>query len=51
MFTNNLIGLLISGTIYIATVIFYNEDTHLRILKNPNILFDCIMVGLSGSIG
>jgi drug/metabolite transporter (DMT)-like permease len=51
MFTNNLIGLLISGTIYIATVIFYNEDTHLRILKNPNILFDCVMVGLSGSIG
>ena len=51
MFTNNLIGLLISGTIYIATVIFYNEDTHLRILKNPNILFDCVMVDLSGSIG
>lgn len=51
MFTNNLIGILISGTIYIATVIFNKEDTHLRILKNPNILFDCVMVGLSGSIG
>jgi len=51
MFTNNLIGLMISGTIYISTVLFYKEDTHLRIIQNPKILFDCIMVGLSGSIG
>ena len=51
MFTNNLIGLLLSFSIYCFSVVYHGDDTHVRIMADPNLLFDCVMVGLSGSIG
>lgn len=51
MFTNNLIGLILSSSIYVFGVITQGDDTHIRIMGNPQLLFDSIMVGLSGSIG
>ena len=51
MFTNNLLGLVFSSTIYLYGVISSGDDTHTRILKDPELLFNCVMVGLSGAIG
>ena len=51
MFTNNLIGLVLSFSIYAVGVATAGDDTHTRILNDQQLLFDCIMVGLSGAIG
>ena len=29
----------------------YGEDSHIRVFSDPELLFDCTMVGLAGSIG
>lgn len=51
MFTNNLFSLVLSTSIYIAEVTYFGDNTHERILAQPQLLFNCIMVGLSGAIG
>jgi hypothetical protein len=51
MFTNNLISLILSGTIYIFWVLYYGDNSHVTILNDKQILFDCIMIGISGAIG
>jgi drug/metabolite transporter (DMT)-like permease len=51
MLTNNLIGLFLSLSMYIYGYIYYNDDTHSRIISNTNILKKCIYWGLAGSVG
>ena len=51
MLTNNLIGLFLSLSMYFYGYIYYNDDTHSRIISNTNILTKCIYWGLAGSVG
>lgn len=48
---NNLVGMILCGAFYVFTVLKHGEDSHTRVFTDPNLLFDCIMVGLAGSIG
>lgn len=51
MFVNNSVGFILSAAIYSFGVLTEGDETHLRILNDPQVLYDCIMVGLTGSIG
>ena len=51
MFTNNLLGLVLSSIIYMYGVIVMGDDTHLRILADKEVLSNCFMFGLSGAVG
>jgi len=51
MFSNNLFGLIFSSMMYAFSVHYYGDDTHIRILNNPQLLFDSVAVGLAGTIG
>ena len=51
MLVNNLVGAILCGAIYTYTVIFSGEDSHNRVFSDSQLLFDCVMVGLAGSIG
>jgi len=51
MLVNNLVGLLFSGSFYVFSVVQYGENSHQRVLGDTKLLYDCVMVGLSGSIG
>ena len=51
MFVNNSVGFVLSAVIYTVGVVTQGDDTHWRILADQQLLWDCIMVGLTGSIG
>ena len=51
MLVNNLVGMVLCGLFYVFSVIQYGEDSHTRVFSNSETLFDCVMVGLAGSIG
>ena len=51
MFVNNMVGLVLSLVIYTVGVFSEGDDTHTRIFSDRQTLFDCVMVGLTGSIG
>lgn len=40
-----------SSIAYIFGVYSVGDDTHMRILNDSQLLFDCFMVGLAGSLG
>ena len=51
MLVNNLVGAVLCSLIYTYTALFTSEDSHTRILRDPQLLFDCLMIGLAGTIG
>lgn len=51
MFTNNLLGLALAAPIYLEGVLTAGDDSHARILKDPELLFKCFMLGLTGAVG
>ena len=51
MLTNNLIGLLLSGSMYTYGVITQGDDTHVRVMQTPAILKECLIWGFAGAIG
>lgn len=51
MFTNNLIGLILSGMMYTFGAITEGDDTLQRILGSREILSECIIWGTAGSVG
>jgi len=51
MFVNNSVGFILSAAIYTFGVVTQGDETHLRILSDQQVLYDCIMVGLTGSVG
>lgn len=51
MFTNNLIGLFLSGAMYTFGAVTEGDDTLQRIISSPDILSECVIWGLAGSVG
>ena len=51
MFTNNLIGLFLSGAMYAFGAMTEGDDTLQRIMSSPEILSECVIWGLAGSVG
>lgn len=51
MFVNNMVGFVLSAAIYAFGVFTQGDDSHRRIFSDQQLLFDCVMVGLTGSIG
>ena len=51
MFCCNLFGLVVSGAMYVYAVIINGDDTHVRVMDSSKLMFDCLMVGLSGTLG
>jgi hypothetical protein len=51
MFTNNLIGLGLSGLMYTFGAITEGDDTLDRVLSNPELMTECLIWGLAGSVG
>jgi len=51
MFVNNSVGMILSAAIYFFGVFTQGDETHLRIISDPQVFYDCIMVGLTGSVG
>lgn len=51
MFTNNLIGLILSGAMYTFGSLTEGDDTLQRIMTSPDILAECVIWGMAGSIG
>jgi UDP-galactose transporter B1 len=51
MFVNNLVGFVLSAVIYLYGVFMNGDDSHRRIFSDQKLLLDCVMVGLTGSIG
>ena len=51
MFTNNLIGLFLSGAMYTFGAVTEGDDTLQRIISSPDILSGCVIWGLAGSVG
>ena len=51
MFTNNVLGLVLSGSMYYYEVVTAAEDTHVRIMQDRVLLYNCIYIGLCGTFG
>lgn len=51
MLVNNLVGMVLCGAIYVFSVVNNGEDSHIKVMGDSSLLFDCIMVGLAGSLG
>ena len=51
MFTNNLFSLVMSVCFYAFSVATNGEDSHERLLNDKDLLYRCIMVGVSGAVG
>ena len=51
MFTNNCFGFVASLAIYVYGVITEGDDTHSRLMTEPNLLFNCVYIGLCGCFG
>lgn len=51
MLTNNVVGLMLSLTMYLVGVMQQGDNTHTRIMESPKLLSECMIWGLSGSIG
>merc|ERR1719329_1683341 len=43
--------MVLCGAIYVFSVFNNGEDSHLKVMGDSQLLFDCIMVGLAGSLG
>jgi UDP-galactose transporter B1 len=51
MFTNNLLGLIFSGSMYIFGVVTSGDNTHTRIFSSNELLSECVIWGLAGALG
>ena len=51
MFTNNLLGLIFSGSMYVFGAMTEGDNTHTRIFSSPELLSECVIWGLAGAIG
>ena len=51
MLANNLVGLILSLTMYVVNAMIFGDNTHMAILNSPDQLKRCIIWGLSGTIG
>ena len=51
MFSNNFVQLCANIIFYLVNVLMNNDNTLRRVLVNPSLRFDVIMIGLSGALG
>ena len=51
MLSNNLVGLLLSMALYGYAVTTHGDDTHVRILGSEELMFKCLVWGMSGCLG
>lgn len=51
MFTNNLLGLVWSGSMYIFGAITEGDTTHSRVMASSELLKECIIYGVMGAVG
>lgn len=51
MLTNNIVGLILSLSMYVVGAMQEGDNTHTRVMNSPKLLSECMIWGLSGSIG
>jgi len=51
MFTNNLLGLIFSSSMYAYGAMTEGDNTHERIFNSSELLGECVIWGLAGAIG
>jgi len=51
MFTNNFLGLIFSGSMYVFGVLTEGDNTHTRIMESPEMLKECIIWAFAGTMG